>query len=188
MRRKAASKRPILKDPLLASILVTKLVNMVMCHGKRSVAEKIVYGAFQTVVGISGKADKDEEADGSSSTGPRGLKKRTLDIYADIEARKFALDIFEKALQNLYPVVEVKARRVGGANYQVPVEVRSDRQLALALRWLVASAAQRSGRTMALRLAHEILDASQNKGNAVKKREDVHKMANANRAFAHYRW
>jgi len=128
---------------------------MVMRSGKKSVAEKIVYGALDQVGDKTGKD---------------------------------ALEMFDKALENVQPMVEVKSRRVGGATYQVPVEVRSDRGMALAMRWLSDSARKRSEKSMGIRLAHEILDAAENKGSAVKKREDTHRMAEANKAFAHYRW
>lgn len=154
-RRREVTKRPVLPDPKFGSQRVARFINMVMRSGKKSVAERIVYGALDQV---SSKVGKD------------------------------ALETFEKALENVQPMVEVKSRRVGGATYQVPVEVRSDRGMALAMRWLSDAARNRSEKSMGMRLASEILDAAENKGSAVKKREDTHRMAEANKAFAHYRW
>ncbi|MCW9024331.1 MAG: 30S ribosomal protein S7 [Gammaproteobacteria bacterium] len=154
-RRHAAAKREILPDPKYKSEVIAKFINIVMLSGKKSVAEKIVYGALDVVTERS-KAD--------------------------------SVEAFEKALENVRPVVEVKSRRVGGATYQVPVEVRPNRRNALAMRWLVDAARKRSEKGMGARLAGEILDAFENRGSAVKKREDTHRMAEANKAFAHYRW
>jgi small subunit ribosomal protein S7 len=154
-RRKVAAKREILPDPKFGNRTLSKFMNIIMLDGKKSVAEKIVYGALDRVA-EKGKGD--------------------------------ALEIFEKALSNIRPMVEVKSRRVGGATYQVPIEVRGDRGNALAMRWLVDSARKRGEKSMGMRLAGEILDAVENKGSAVKKREDTHRMAEANKAFAHYRW
>lgn len=167
-RRKAAAKREVLSDPLFGGTLLTKFMNVVMRCGKKSIAEKIVYGALQEVV----KRKASNEGD----------------IHTSENARKVALEMFEKSLDALKPTVEVRSRRVGGATYQIPVEVRPDRKIALAMRWLVDAANLRSEQGMVLRLANEILDAFEGKGGAVKKREDVHKMAKANQAFAHYRW
>jgi len=144
-----------LPDPLYKSKQVTRLINSVMQDGKKGVAQKIVYGAFEIVAEKSGKD---------------------------------ALEVFGQAMENIMPVLEVKARRVGGATYQVPVEVRPERRQTLGLRWLTTYARSRSERTMRERLAGELLDASNNMGGACKKREDTHKMAEANKAFAHYRW
>jgi len=154
-RRRVAAKREILPDPKFGNRTLSKFMNIVMQDGKKSVAEKIVYGALDRVA---------EKASGD------------------------ALDMFEKALGNIRPMVEVKSRRVGGATYQVPIEVRGDRGMALAMRWLVDSARKRSEKSMGMRLAGEILDAIESKGSAVKKREETHRMAEANKAFAHYRW
>jgi len=154
-RRKVAAKREILPDPKFGNRTLSKFMNIIMLDGKKSVAEKIVYGALDRVA-EKGKGD--------------------------------ALEMFEKALANIRPMVEVKSRRVGGATYQVPIEVRGDRGNALAMRWLVDSARKRGEKSMGMRLAGEILDAVENKGSAVKKREDTHRMAEANKAFAHYRW
>ena len=154
-RRRVAAKREILPDPKYGNRTLSKFMNIVMLDGKKSVAEKIVYGALDRV------------AEKSSSD---------------------ALEMFEKALGNIRPMVEVKSRRVGGATYQVPIEVRGDRGMALAMRWLVDSARKRSEKSMGMRLAGEILDAVESKGSAVKKREETHRMAEANKAFAHYRW
>ena len=147
--------REVLPDPLYNDVRVTKLVNNIMQDGKKGVAQKICYDAFEII------------------------KERTS---------KEPLEVFIQALENVMPVLEVKARRVGGANYQVPIEVRPARRQTLGLRWLVAIAQKRSERTMKERLANEILDASNSTGGSFKKKEDIHKMADANRAFAHYRW
>ncbi len=155
MRKRRAVKRDVLADPLYNSKLVTKLINTIMLDGKKGVAQKIVYSAFDM---IKEKTNQD------------------------------AMEVFEKAMENIKPALEVKSRRVGGANYQVPVEVRKDRSQALALRWLVTASRNRGGHTMALNLANEIMDAANGTGAAVKKREDTHRMAEANKAFAHYRW
>jgi small subunit ribosomal protein S7 len=154
-RRGHVPKRDVLPDPIYNDKVVTKLINNVMLDGKKGVAQKIVYKAFDIVREKTGKEP---------------------------------LEVFEQALNNIMPVLEVKARRVGGATYQVPVEVRPERRQALGLRWLTNYSRQRSERTMSARLAAEILDAANNTGNAVKKKEDTHKMAEANKAFAHYRW
>lgn len=154
-RRGNVYKPEILPDPIYNSRLFTKLVNQVMWDGKKSIAERICYGAFEIV------------------------KDKT---------KKDPLEVFDQALKNIMPVLEVRARRVGGANYQVPVEVRPERRQTLGLRWLVNFSRSRSGRTMTEKLAEEIMDAANNTGAAVKKREDMHRMAEANKAFAHYRW
>ena len=156
-RRREAEKREILPDPLYGSLLVSQLINRVMRSGKKSIAEKIVYGAFDELKNTKAKND-------------------------DI------LRFVDEALDNIRPTVEVKSRRVGGATYQVPVEVRNDRQTALAMRWVIEAAKARSEKTMALRLAGELRDAKENRGSAVKKREDTHRAAKANQAFAHFRW
>ncbi len=154
-RRGNVPKREILPDPMYNSILVTKLVNSIMLDGKKGVAQKIVYGAFDIV---KEKTDKEP------------------------------LEVFTTAMDNIMPSLEVKARRVGGATYQVPMDVRPARRQTLGLRWLTNYARSRSERTMAERLANEIMDAANNTGSAVKKREDTHKMAESNKAFAHFRW
>ena len=154
-RRGNVPKREVLPDPIYNSVLVTKLVNSIMLDGKKGVAQKIVYGAFEIV---------------EEKTGKNGL------------------EAFTQAMENIMPAVEVKTRRVGGANYQVPIEVRPERRQTLGLRWLTNYSRARSEKTMKERLAGEVMDAANNVGNAVKKREDVHKMAEANKAFAHYRW
>jgi len=154
-RRHRAEKREILPDAKFGDKDLTKFMNYLMNHGKKSVAESIVYGAF--------------------------------DLIED-KAKREPVRIFHEALENVAPEVEVRSRRVGGATYQVPVEVRADRKKALAIRWLVAAARSRNENTMRERLAGELMDASSNRGTAVKKREDTHRMAEANRAFAHYRW
>ena len=154
-RRGNIAKRDVLPDPLYNSTMVTRLINNIMYDGKKGVAQKIVYGAFDIVREKSGKEP---------------------------------LEVFTQAMENIMPVLEVKARRVGGATYQVPMEVRPERRETLGLRWMTSYARARSERTMRERLAGEILDAVNNAGGAVKKREDTHKMAEANRAFSHYRW
>lgn len=154
-RRGNIAKRDVLPDPLYKSKLVTRLINNIMLDGKKGVAQKIVYGAFEIVAEKSGKD---------------------------------ALEVFEQALENIMPVLEVKARRVGGATYQVPMEVRPERRQTLGLRWLTTYSRSRGERTMKERLAAELLDAMNGSGAACKKREDTHKMAEANKAFAHYRF
>ena len=154
-RRHSADKREILPDPKFGNVVVTKLMNSIMYAGKKSVAETIVYGAFDTI-------------EGKTKSNP--------------------LTVFQQALDNVMPSIEVRSRRVGGATYQVPVEVRTSRRQALGLRWIIEAARGRNEKTMMERLSAELLDASNNRGNAVKKREDTHKMAEANRAFSHYRW
>ncbi len=154
-RRREVPKRTILPDPKFNSEMLAKFVNMLMKDGKKSVAERIIYGALDTI----------------SSRG-----------------RGEPLGVLEQALENVQPVVEVKSRRVGGATYQVPVEVRQVRRTALAMRWLIDAARKRGEKSMAQRLAGELMDASESRGTAVKRREDTHRMAEANKAFAHYRW
>jgi len=154
-RKGRVPKRDVLADPIYNNKVVTKLINNVMIDGKKGVAQKIVYGAFDRVREKTGRDP---------------------------------IEVFEEAMNNIMPVLEVKARRIGGATYQVPVEVRPERRQALALRWLTLYARERGEKTMQERLANEILDAANNTGAAVKKKEDMHKMAEANKAFAHYRW
>ena len=154
-RRHRAEKREILPDPKFGNEIVTKFMNSVMYEGKKSVAENIVYGAFELIEG---------------------------------KTRQSPITVFQQALDNVMPSIEVRSRRVGGATYQVPVEVRPDRRQALGIRWLISAARERNEKTMTERLSGELLDASNNRGNAVKKREDTHRMAEANRAFSHYRW
>lgn len=176
-RRKAAPKRYILPDPLFESELIAKFINSVMTNGKKSLAEKIVYGSlFRVLRNVQGKKGDEEGGQGSG-----GVQLSPEDKIAAIKA-------FEKALENVSPSVEVKSRRVGGSTYQVPVEVRPKRRAALAMRWLVSFASKRNEKTMIARLANEITDAINGRGASVKKREDVHRMAKANQAFAHYRW
>ena len=154
-RRGNVSKREILPDPVYNSVLVTKLINSIMLDGKKGVAQKVVYGAFDIV------------------------QEKT---------KKDPLEVFTTAMENIMPALEVKARRVGGATYQVPIEVRPERRQTLGLRWLTNYARARGEKTMKERLAGELMDAANNTGSAVKKREDTHKMAESNKAFAHYRW
>lgn len=190
-RRKAAPKRDILPDPLFHSKLLAKFINTAMRNGKKSVAEKIVYGALDTVMKRIGKkpASSEQGEGGDSGASEGGTAQRISgDIHSSDAVRSLALDAFKNALERITPQVEVKSRRVGGSTYQVPVEIRSTRRMTLAMRWLADFAAKRNEKTMVLRLANEILDAIEGRGGAVKKREDVHRMAKANQAFAHYRW
>ncbi|MGQ0457884.1 MAG: 30S ribosomal protein S7 [Hyphomicrobium sp.] len=154
-RRHAAQKREVIPDPKFNDLVVTKFMNAVMEDGKKSVAERMVYGAFDKM---------------------------------EAKAKASAIDLFKSALDNVMPAVEVRSRRVGGATYQVPVEVRNERRQALAIRWIIAAARSRNESTLIDKLSGELLDAANNRGTAVKKREDTHKMAEANRAFSHYRW
>jgi len=216
-RRKAAPKRVIIPDPVFGDHVLAKFINCLMKNGKKSVAEKTVYGALRRVgeridlnppkvLGADVKEAKegnDEEGgetgtdSGSTDTAPVITSKATK-AKADTKAlvkdfthagfRQIVLSKFTDALEAISPKVEVKSRRVGGATYQVPMEVQPRRRMALAMRWLVEGALSRSEKTMMLRLAGEILDALEGRGFAVKKREDMHRMAKANQAFAHYRW
>ena len=154
-RRHKAERREVNPDPKYNDLIVSKFMNSIMKEGKKSVAERIVYGAMETM---------------------------------QAKAKSNPLQLFHSALENVMPAVEVRSRRVGGATYQVPVEVRPERRQALAIRWLIAAARGRNENTMQERLSGELLDAANNRGTAVKKREDTHKMAEANRAFSHYRW
>ncbi len=154
-RKGHTQKRDILADPVYGDKVVTKLVNNIMLDGKKGVAQKIVYGAFERVENTTGKP---------------------------------AMEVFHTAMNNMMPVLEVKAKRIGGATYQVPIEVKAERRQALALRWLTMFSRRRGEKTMEERLANEIMDASNNTGSAVKRKEDMHKMAEANKAFAHYRF
>jgi small subunit ribosomal protein S7 len=157
-RRAQAPVRSILPDPKFNSEMLAKFMNVVMKRGKKSAAEQILYGALDRITEKTGKPGDQ------------------------------AILLLQQALANVKPVVEVKSRRVGGATYQVPVEVRSSRRQTLAMRWMIEAARDRSEKSMAHRLAHELMDAAENRGNAVRKREDTHRMAEANKAFAHYRW
>ena len=180
-RRRVAAKRDILPDPKFKSELLSKFINSIMKNGKKAVAEKIVYGALERLdARLRDKSKKPLEAEEGGSEGVDSTQQR-FNVAA-------LLDVFDEALENIRPNVEVRARRVGGSTYQIPVEVRPSRRTALAMRWLKIAAGQRSEKTMAQRLASEILDAYDNKGIAVKKREDTHRMAKANQAFAHFRW
>jgi small subunit ribosomal protein S7 len=154
-RRHSAEKREIIPDPKFHDVIVTKFMNSIMYEGKKSVAETIVYGAFDVI---------------------------------ENKTKQNPIEVFKSALENVAPAIEVRSRRVGGATYQVPVEVRVTRRQALAIRWIITAARGRNDKTMVERLSSELMDAANNRGNAVKKREDTHRMAEANRAFAHYRW
>lgn len=155
-RRRGVQKKPLIPDPTYQDLLVTQMISVLMKKGKRSIAERICYGAFQII---------QQGQDGNEP-----------------------LKIFRKAVENVKPFLEVKSRRVGGAAYQVPVDVRPERRTSLALRWIVQYASQRSGKTMQTKLAAELLDAANRTGGAIKKKEDTRRMADANKAFAHYRW
>jgi len=157
-RRAQAPVREILPDPKFSNLMLAKFMNVIMKSGKKSVAERILYGALDRITEKTGR--------------PGGE----------------AIEVLSQALDNVKPVVEVKSRRVGGATYQVPVEVRATRRQTLAMRWVIEAARARSEKSMAFRLAHELMDAAENRGAAVRKREDTHRMAEANKAFAHYRW
>lgn len=172
-RRREVPKREILPDPKHHSELLAKFINVLMVSGKKSTAEKIIYGALTVLEDRAKKVKKsdDEGESGGSASGSAGV-----------------LRYFEQALDNVRPTVEVRSRRVGGATYQVPVEVRTDRSVALGMRWIVQAARLRGEKGMMLRLAGELIDAYESKGAAVKKREETHKMAKANQAFAHFRW
>jgi small subunit ribosomal protein S7 len=154
-RRHSAEKREINPDPKFGNLVVSKFMNSIMYEGKKSVAEAIVYDAFDAI---------------------------------EAKTKSSPVSVFQQALDNVMPSIEVRSRRVGGATYQVPVEVRNDRRQALGIRWIITAARERNEKTMVERLSAELLDASNNRGTAVKKREDTHRMAEANRAFAHYRW
>lgn len=187
-RRKRAPKRETLPDPLFGSDLLAKFINTVMKSGKKSVAETIVYGALDSVTKQLQKNPKALQDDEEGGKGGRVLKPVAGDIQENSETREFALAVFRRALDKVMPTVEVKSRRVGGSTYQVPVEIRPGRRRALGMRWLVEFAADRHEKTMVIRLANEIMDALEGRGGAIKKREDTHRMAKANQAFAHYRW
>lgn len=182
-RRNAAIKREVLPDPLYGSADLASFINVVMRSGKKSVAEKIVYRALDAVVARLKKHGKKDEVHGADSQG-----EGRSGSSAKLKSSPTALEILDKALLHVSPTVELKSRRVGGATYQIPIEVASDRGKALARRWLVQAAKGRSEKTMVLRLAAEIMDAYENKGAAIKTRDDTHRMAKANQAFAHYRW
>ena len=154
-RRHRAEKRDIIPDPKFGDVVLTKFMNSVMKHGKKSAAERIVYGAFDQM---------------------------------EAKAKQNPVEMFHQALENVMPTLEVRSRRVGGATYQVPIEVRTERRQALAIRWIIIAARGRGENTMIERLSGELMDAANNRGTAVKKREDTHRMAEANRAFSHYRW
>lgn len=169
-RRKAVKARVILPEPKFKSEILAKFINVVMHDGKKSVAENIVYGALDEFQKLMKKSKKTEEM------GEEIVKNLTV------------VDLFEKVMDNVRPTVEVRSRRVGGATYQVPVEVRPKRSMALGMRWMVQAARNRGEKGMVSRLAAEMLEAFENRGSAVKKREETHRMAKANQAFAHFRW
>lgn len=188
-RRKAAIKREVLPDPLYSSDQVARFINVVMRAGKKSIAEKIVYNALSSLterLKKEGKTDGESSSDAGASA--KGAKTPSAKTKGHAYKTDDALDSLYKALNNVAPTVEVKSRRVGGATYQVPIEVAQDRGHALAMRWVVKAAKGRSEKTMAQRLAAELYDAYMGRGASVKARDDVHRMARANQAFAHYRW
>jgi small subunit ribosomal protein S7 len=188
-RRKAAIKREVLPDPLYISEQVAKFINVVMRAGKKSIAEKIVYSALQMVTDRLKKDHKrDDEDDDRGGKGGKSTGTTSGKPKAHAQKHEDVLETLKKALDNVAPTVEVKSRRVGGATYQVPIEVAIDRGHALAMRWVVQAAKSRSEKTMALRLAGELHEAYMGRGASVKTRDDVHRMAKANQAFAHYRW
>ena len=187
-RRRAAPKRKILPDPLFKSVDLAKFINTVMKNGKKSVAESIVYGALGKVMDRLAKKAAAGEGDDSDTLVAAVRKLGETDIRKSEGARTTAMEAFAEAIEKITPSVEVRSRRVGGSTYQVPVEIRGARRLALARRWLAGFASKRNEKTMDVRLAGEIMDAIEGRGGAVKKREDVHRMAKANQAFAHYRW
>lgn len=193
-RRKAAIKRQGLPDPLYGSDEVSKFINVVMRSGKKSIAEKIVYNALEMLTDRLKKEHKDDKGEGGDKggkggrTGSHGHGDRSKVKSQPATKQDEALDALHKSLSNVAPTVEVKSRRVGGATYQVPIEVAGDRGIALAMRWVVTAARARSEKTMALRLAGELYEAYLGRGASIKTRDDVHRMAKANQAFAHYRW
>ena len=189
-RRKAAIKRTTLPDPLYGSERLARFINVVMRAGKRSLAERIVYTAIQEASKRLSKkgakpsgSSKDRKDEDTGESGGSGIL-----VSVDQAKSSGAIEVLEKALNNIRPTVEVKSRRVGGATYQVPIEVDIDRGLALAMRWIVKIAKGRSEKTMTLRLAAEVFEAFEGRGASVKMRDDMHRMAKANQAFAHYRW
>lgn len=172
-RRHRAEKRVILPDPVFGDLTLSKFINNIMYQGKKTVAEGIVYGAIEIL----------------DTKKPSNENKAEADVSAEmVSAKSQGLRFFHEALKNVKPRLEVRSRRVGGATYQVPVEVRYDRAVALAMRWLIDAARKRGENTMTERLAAEIFEAANERGAAIKKRDDIHKMADANKAFAHYRW
>lgn len=174
-RRREVPKREILPDPKHHSELLAKFINVLMISGKKSKAEQIIYGALDILDERVKKIKKAKDSDDEGGSGEGSVSSRVLQY-------------FEQALNNVRPSVEVRSRRVGGATYQVPVEVRSDRSVALGMRWIVQAARSRGEKGMMMRLAGELADAYESKGTSVRKREDTHKMAKANQAFAHFRW
>lgn len=187
-RRKAAIKREVLPDPLYGSDEVAKFINVVMRAGKKSIAEKIVYSALGMLTDRLKKEGKEEGDSGKGGKGSGRAGGSSAKGKGHAHTHEEVLDSLHKSLNNVAPTVEVKSRRVGGATYQVPVEVAADRGIALAMRWVVQAAKGRSEKTMALRLAAELYEAYMGRGASVKTRDDVHRMAKANQAFAHYRW
>lgn len=179
-RRREAEKRQVIPDPVYKSELLSRFINTVMQSGKKSVAESIVYGALDTL---------NQKLGSKVSNYVRNKEESESDATSGVtSAQNAILTVFDRALDNVRPTVEVRARRVGGSTYQIPVEVRASRRTTLAMRWVIESAASRGEKTMALRLAAELMDALEGRGAAVKKRETAHSMAKANQAFAHFRW
>lgn len=177
-RRRRAQKRQILPDPKFGDVVLSKFINNVMLDGKKSIAEGIVYSAIDILESKAvNQNDASDDSDDGEDDGSAGLIMKSK-----------GLGLFHRALKKVKPRLEVRSRRVGGATYQVPQEVRSDRAVALAMRWIIEAARKRSENTMVARLAGELMDAANDRGAAVKKRDDTHKMAEANKAFAHFRW
>ena len=178
-RRHRAEKREILPDPVFGDLVLSKFINNIMIGGKKNTAEKIVYGALEILetkgANENKKSDDAEEGSSEGSSETAMIKSKGLRTFHD-------------AMKNVRPRLEVRSRRVGGATYQVPVEVRTERAVALAMRWLIEASRKRNENTMIERVANELLDAANERGSAIKKRDDTHKMAEANKAFAHYRW
>jgi small subunit ribosomal protein S7 len=177
-RRREVPKRVILPDPQFHSVILSQFINVIMKSGKKSIAENIMYGALKI---LDDRVKKNKKSDDDSSGSSTGSSSSTASV-------PMVIGCFEQALDNVRPSVEVRSRRVGGATYQIPVEVRAARSRALGMRWIVSAARKRGEKGMVERLAGELYDAFENKGTAVKKREDTHKMAKANQAFAHFRW
>ena len=175
MRRKSATKRKMTKDPVFDSEVVSKFINIVMDSGKKSISEKIVYGALSRVTE-------------RSAGGAKGTDAAAFDVRSNNEIGAKALDLFNQVLDAIRPTVEVKSRRVGGSTYQVPIEVAPKRGIDLAMRWLVTYSKLRSEKSMMLRLANEMLDVLAGRGGSIRKRDEVYRVAKANQAFAHYRW
>lgn len=185
-RKRVVTKREVLPDSIYGNEMLARFINHVMMHGKKSTAEKIVYGSLELALARFKKSESSKDTGGEG--GGEGGGTGTGDASLKPRGKLTSLEVLELALENVRPSVEVRSRRVGGATYQVPVEVRPSRRDTLAMRWIIQTARGRGEKGMIERLAAEILDASRGRGSSVKKREDMHKMAKANQAFAHFRW